>query len=54
MKIRSGFLFLGIYLCVDEHGGWVWRRKKERKRKNEEEEDKKVVGGGVGMKKKEK
>ena len=23
MKMRSGFLFLGIYLCVDEHGEWV-------------------------------
>ena len=22
-KMRSGFLFLGIYLCVDEHGEWV-------------------------------
>ena len=29
-KMRSGFLFLGIYLCVDEHGEWVWRRKIER------------------------
>ena len=23
MKIRSGFLFLGMYLCMDEHGEWV-------------------------------
>ena len=23
MKMRSEFLFLGIYLCVDEHGEWV-------------------------------
>ena len=22
-KMRSGFLFRGIYLCVDEHGEWV-------------------------------
>ena len=22
-KMRSGFLFQGIYLCVDEHGEWV-------------------------------
>jgi len=22
-KMRSGFLFLGTYLCVDEHGEWV-------------------------------
>ena len=22
-KMRRGFLFLGIYLCVDEHGEWV-------------------------------
>ena len=34
-KMRSGFLFLGIYLCVDEHGECDWRKKKERKRRKE-------------------
>ena len=33
--MRSGFLFLGIYLYVDEHGEWVWRRKKEEVEKKQ-------------------
>ena len=33
--MRNGFPFLGIYLCVDEHGEWVLRRKKEIKRRKE-------------------
>ena len=37
-KMRCGFLFLGINLCMYENGG-VGLKKKERKKKKEEEEE---------------
>ena len=51
-KMRCGFLFLGINLCMYENGGVGLKKKERKKKKEEEEEEEKNVG--VGLKKEKK